>query len=443
MRALLSPRWLLSHLFALFMTVTMIGLGFWQLNRLDHRRALNADIQAASQAAPLTIEELLDDLAAGQEVLDQRAVTVSGQYRQDLVFLVANRTFDTRPGNWLAMPVELADGRLVVVARGWVPRPWVAETDPSSTPTPDTQVEVQGRVFASVDGGRIGTSNNTFAEVSRLDLPVVSELLGTSLAPLWVQLETQIPTSGELPIPVPPPSLNDGPHLSYAFQWFFFATGTVVVYGLILRRRIREVPAVPSDQPVDDRDPLRLLLAVRLRSRGTRDAVLETATQLGSGPAIGALLDDSQQQGWVSVRGEQPRYSLTVAGDAALTEALSRDLDPDERDKIAQIYAAFESPNRAFLAHCARWGPETSDAQGQRRAELDALLAELRPLLGDLTTWRPRFGSYQQRFDAALGEAATDPAWIESPRLDSIHTVWFELHEHLLATLGRQRATER
>ncbi|NIR40461.1 MAG: SURF1 family protein, partial [Actinobacteria bacterium] len=45
--------------------------------------------------------------------------------------------------------------------------------------------------------------------------------------------------AGELPIPVPPASLDEGPHLSYAFQWFFFSVGTVVAYGLILRRQLR------------------------------------------------------------------------------------------------------------------------------------------------------------------------------------------------------------
>ena len=35
-----------------------------------------------------------------------------------------------------------------------------------------------------------------------------------------------------------------------------------------------------------------------------------------------------------------------------------------------------------------------------------------------------------------------DAEWITSPTRDSIHTIWFELHEHLLATLGRDRTTE-
>ena len=45
--------------------------------------------------------------------------------------------------------------------------------------------------------------------------------------------------------------------------------------------------------------------------------------------------------------------------------------------------------------------------------------------------------------DRILAAAVDDPAWVDAPGLDSIHTVWFELHEHLLASLGRARVDER
>lgn len=35
-----------------------------------------------------------------------------------------------------------------------------------------------------------------------------------------------------------------------------------------------------------------------------------------------------------------------------------------------------------------------------------------------------------------------DHAWLTSPRLDSYHSVWFELHEHLIRLAGRSRAEE-
>ena len=110
---------------------------------------------------------------------------------------------------------------------------------------------VTGRTFTSVGGGRIGSGNIAILpELNRLDLARVEELTGLDVADLWVQLDQQAPALGSIPVPVPPPGLDQGPHLSYAFQWFFFSTGTVVAYGLILRRR--------HDEPVEEPEPVLL-----------------------------------------------------------------------------------------------------------------------------------------------------------------------------------------
>lgn len=78
-----------------------------------------------------------------------------------------------------------------------------------------------------------------------------------------------------------------------------------------------------------------------------------------------------------------------------------------------------------------------------RRDVMVGLVAALRPVLDALAGRLARFSRYAKRLDRAVDRSVGDPAWLESPALDSIHTVWFELHEHLLATLGRDRTQER
>lgn len=236
MRRFLTPAWLVSHVFVLTMVVVMTSLGFWQLERLDERKARNVEVGAAMEAEPVAIEDLLDTDPA-----EHSAVLVGGEYLDEHSFLVANRTFESQAGFWLATPMRLDDGRVVVVSRGWVPRLWAAGSDQRVIDTPEGRIEVLGRVQASVDDGRIGErTNSTLPQVSRIDVPVVEELLGIAVEDSWVQLAVQAPPLGDLPIPVPRPSLDEGPHLSYAFQWFFFSAGTVVAYALILRSRRRE-----------------------------------------------------------------------------------------------------------------------------------------------------------------------------------------------------------
>ena len=243
-----SVRWILSHLFVLTMVVTMINLGFWQIRRLEERQERNSEIKAFLEAEPQEIETLL---ALPTLPPDHTAALVVGRYLDEHSFLVANRTYDTEPGNWLVTPMELSDGTVVVISRGWVPRLWAAGVHEHDLSAPDGEVMVVGRAFSSVGGGSIGKNDIAIlTELNRLDLNRVFELTGLAVADLWVQLDQQHPAVASLPVPVPPASLDDGPHLSYAFQWFFFSAGAIVVYGLILRRRHREPQRAPRVEPL-------------------------------------------------------------------------------------------------------------------------------------------------------------------------------------------------
>ncbi len=187
-------------------------------------------------------------------------------------------------------------------------------------------------------------------------------------------------------------------------------------------------------------DDLQLLtlLAVRLRSRGDAEAVRLTVGDLvgDASVAIDDELAGAVRLEQVRIRGGEGRISLTSAGQAELAAYLAR--DDGARAEITTAYEAFLPINRAFLAGCVGWQDGDVDLH-----ELVRLIVELTPVLDALTEARPRFGSYASRFEAALDEAQLDPRWVDSPSLDSVHTVWFELHEHLLATLGRDRSGER
>ena len=55
----------------------------------------------------------------------------------------------------------------------------------------------------------------------------------------------------------------------------------------------------------------------------------------------------------------------------------------------------------------------------------------------------PRLASYARRLDtAAAAAAAGDGLYIASPRVDSYHGVWFELHEDLIRLAGKTREQE-
>ena len=435
---LLTARWLISHVFVATMVVVMVGLGFWQLQRLGERRDANDEVRAALDAPEVMIEDVLDGTEA---VIEQRAVVLEGEYRPELEFFVANRSLDGAPGSWLVTPLELADGTVVAVARGFVPRLWVAGIDERDASAPEGEVAVAGRLHTSVGGGRSAdTDDGERPELSRLDLDEAGEALDVVLAPVWVQLTEQQPTAGELPVPVPPPGLDEGPHLSYAFQWFFFATGTVVAYAAILRRRWRDPRRFGG--VITSTPETLALLATRLRGRGTPAEVRRTAAQLaGRGdPALDEAVDDAVASGLIRVMGDDLRHSLTPEGTERLAALLADELDRVDPEPLLDGYEAFLAANQPFLAALAAWQIDGDPVAPVRMA---GLVDELAPALRGMRVELPRLGGYRTRLDSALSQAADDPRWYDSPSIDSAHTVWFELHEHLLATLGRERADER
>ena len=237
MRRLASPGWIASHLFALAMVVLMVNLGFWQLRRLDDRRADNARIAEAMSQAPSDLAAYLDTLGTPP---DYTAIAAAGTYLSEAEVRIGNRSSGGQPGFWLATPLYFDDGRAVAVVRGWVPRRSLAGLDDRNPAPPEGQVTVVGLALESVGGGRVAaTGPGDAPEISRMDLDRFEEVSGVDVEDVWIRLRVQSPPQPEgLPEPVPDPDLGDGPHLSYAFQWFFFSAGAIVVYGLILRRTV-------------------------------------------------------------------------------------------------------------------------------------------------------------------------------------------------------------
>lgn len=198
---------------------------------------------------------------------------------------------------------------------------------------------------------------------------------------------------------------------------------------------------------------LRLLLQLRLRGRASR-ADLEGGRHADD---RATPLDDAAARGLVVERpGRQGGWVLTARGREELAAGLAADLDArGARDAVSTVYDRFRAVNPVFLGLCTRWqlrpvgdGHEVNDhTDAGYDWEVIAALDELHPttsaICADLSRTLDRFAGYGPRFDTALERVHLGGTeWFDSPRVDSYHSVWFELHENLLATLGLERATE-
>ena len=79
--------------------------------------------------------------------------------------------------------------------------------------------------------------------VNRIDIPRLQQQSPEPLAPVYLQLQSAQPKDSDFLRLLPLPATDEGPHLSYAIQWFIFATVGAVGWPLLLRKQGRDIAA--------------------------------------------------------------------------------------------------------------------------------------------------------------------------------------------------------
>jgi hypothetical protein len=174
---------------------------------------------------------------------------------------------------------------------------------------------------------------------------------------------------------------------------------------------------------------------------------------------VAVLLEDHRALGHVAwtVFGDSAGWSLTdrgrLVGERLLAEELAA---TGRRDLVHRQYLDFLDSNAEVLRAVTDW--QIRPAVGRPFAENDhqdlrwdarvlqrlAIVGDrLAPLSAAIGGVLPRLDGYAARYSAALARArAGDRVWVDGLGMDSCHTVWFQLHEDLLATLGIPRGRE-
>jgi surfeit locus 1 family protein len=218
----------------MLIAAVFLRLGFWQVERLAERRAVN---QAALAARSKPALDLGTSAALTAEELSDRWVDARGVYDREHEIVLRGQAFQGAPGVYVVTPLRLA-GRdtAVLVLRGFVPAPDAVRANTDSLVEPGT-VRVRGLATPIESGSGQPLEHADRTTWARLDLEALRARLPYPLLPVAVRQtpDSSLPRS---PRRLPPPELTDGPHLNYAIQWFLFA-GMAVAFAVLVVGRTR------------------------------------------------------------------------------------------------------------------------------------------------------------------------------------------------------------
>jgi surfeit locus 1 family protein len=207
-------------------------LGFWQLHRLEERRARNSATVARMAEPPVQLSSMMMDSAG---LLFRRA-SVSGVYDDARTIIVAGRTYRGVPGVYVLTPLRVGNAA-VLVNRGWMPAADAANVNLDGIR--ESSPKDQTGLIVELTRDPRPADRDTSAGFRRVWFHVGHAALQREFPYPLATYAVQLLPAGDAPrFPkrVDPPALDEGPHLGYAIQWFSFAIIAVTGWLIILLR---------------------------------------------------------------------------------------------------------------------------------------------------------------------------------------------------------------
>jgi surfeit locus 1 family protein len=237
-RTLRQPKWIVATVLVVAAAVVFVRLGFWQLDRLEQRRATNALAKEHIEAAPVDLASILEEANGDPDALRFRRVVVRGTYDTNEEVLIRSQVHLGQAGFHVITPLVADDGWVVLVNRGWVP---LSMDTPPVDARPDTgELLVEGWVQPTQTRPALGPEDFPGDQTvfNRIDVGRIGEQMDHSLASVYIVAMGEWDEA--LPVPVAVPDFEDeGPHLAYAIQWFGFAVVVLSGFYFLIRRASR------------------------------------------------------------------------------------------------------------------------------------------------------------------------------------------------------------
>jgi cytochrome oxidase assembly protein ShyY1 len=235
-RALLTRRFAALTLAMLAFVAVCLVAGRWQWSKHVDRDLEIAAAEIGELAPAVPVADLLT--TSSPVPADQlfRTVRAVGRYDPERQLVVRFRPLEGVPGSHVLVPLVTDDGPVLLVDRGFLAG---AGPDVTVPPPPTGTVTVLGRVREPETGAGTG-GDPAGGAIRYLDVPSLAAWLGEPTYVNHVDLVSEDPTVQPAPQPLPPPSIDPGPYLSYGVQWYLFATVAVAGWAALGYRDVRD-----------------------------------------------------------------------------------------------------------------------------------------------------------------------------------------------------------
>ena len=221
----MSFRYLIPSILIVATIVFLTSLGFWQLDRANEKRAIEASIQKANTG----IVELISD---ENRLLEKEyyQVRLKGQYQSNKQFIYDNQIVDQVSGYYVLTPFKLeSQPSTIIINRGFIP--WNGDREKlADVSIKKTKSEIKVQISKPIKRIELKSSeigNNFPVLIQAVDLVKMSELAGIDFSSMVGLLDASMddgfvrkwePYTGSIE-----------KHIGYAVQWFLMA----IVLGII------------------------------------------------------------------------------------------------------------------------------------------------------------------------------------------------------------------
>lgn len=225
----------LATLGVVILLPVLVSLGFWQLDRAQQKRAIQAEYDARSRDERV---EVGSQLQAADDLRFYRVIA-HGTYEPRYQLLIDNRVQDGRVGYYVITPLRLGSSNtLVLVNRGWVPMGQTRDDLPKAE-APSGMLEITG--VATVPSDKIFSFTEPPAPRGEwqhvwqhMDMKRFATAVPFRVQPVVILLDPDSPAGGFVRRWA---RLDTGiaVHKGYAFQWFIMAAALLtayLIYGL-------------------------------------------------------------------------------------------------------------------------------------------------------------------------------------------------------------------